>query len=129
MPRTALALLLLPLLVGCSTPSPRADAQAPRRDCFLASNVTGFSDATQKNVNVSTGPNELFQLEVFGTCNDLNWTEVIGLRATGGSPWICTGETADVVVPSPIGPQRCSVRAIRRLTEAEARAAREARKH
>ena len=33
---------------------------------------------------------------------------------------ICTGLDADIVTPSAIGPQRCAVRAIRKLTKEEA---------
>jgi hypothetical protein len=64
------------------------------------------------------GVREVYQFEMFGPCHEIDWANNIALRSRGGST-ICTGMDAEVISPSAIGPQRCFVRNVRKLTPAE----------
>ena len=121
------AALVMPLaLAGCATaerdaPADTADSQA--RSCFFLSQVNGFNDAPDNEngsdriiVNVSVNDKYLF--ETFGSCPDLNWSQTIGFDQRGPGQ-ICRGMDVDLIVPTSIGPQRCPVRMIRKLNEAE----------
>jgi hypothetical protein len=55
---------------------------------------------------------------MFGPCPDIDWNQRIALISRSGST-ICTGMDAEVVTRSPIGPQRCPVRSVRKLTPEE----------
>jgi hypothetical protein len=48
----------------------------------------------------------------------VDWAQHIALISRG-SDYICSGIDAEIVTPSPIGPQRCAVRNIHKLTPAE----------
>ena len=113
-------------LAGCATagrdgPADTADSQA--RSCFFLSQVNGFNDAPDNEnggdriiVNVSVNDKYLF--ETFGSCPDLNWSQTIGFDQRGPGQ-IRRGMDVDLIVPTSIGPQRCPVRMIRKLNEAE----------
>jgi hypothetical protein len=101
-------------------PTPATSAQANGRQCFLASEVSGFSPATNGDfVDVSVGANRWFRLTLGGGCPNINWSTRVGIRSTSGSPWVCEGYDAEFVVPDPSFPQRCPVSAVRPLTPAE----------
>mgnify|MGYP001039999279 CR=1 FL=1 len=91
------------------------------RACFHASNVSGFRAPDDKTVYVRVGVRDIYQMQMLGACPDINWAEKIGIR-TQGSEWICSGMDANLISPSPIGPHRCAVRALRKLTPEEAKA-------
>jgi hypothetical protein len=121
------------LAVSCASPgddqvaASGTAAAVPGRDdrqCFLPDQINGFTDAGNRSVVVTTGPRDYYQFETFGYCPDLDFTQAIGIRSTGGSPWICSGLDAELIVPSTIGTQRCQVGNIRKLTEAEVEARR-----
>ena len=105
-----------------------ASAQSDGRQCFRADQVNGFNAIDDDTVDVSVGASRVYRLELFGPCPDVDWSQRIGLRAAGGSNWICRGIDAELIVPGPIGRQQCQVSNIRRLTEEEIRAEREARR-
>lgn len=114
-------------LSGCAPQPPLAGAPmaaaaepgAPAgRQCFWADRVNSFASVDDRVVNVRVGVKEIYQFEMFGRCHDIDWSQRIGIVSRGGST-ICSGLDAEVIAPSPIGPQRCPVRNIRRLTEAE----------
>ena len=121
------AALVMPLaLSGCATaerdaPSDTADSQV--RSCFFLSQVNGFNDAPDNEngsdriiVNVSVNDKYLF--ETFGSCPDLDWTQTIGFDQRGPGQ-ICQGMDVELIVPTSIGPQRCPVRMIHKLSKAE----------
>ncbi len=58
---------------------------------------------------------------MFGTCQDMDWNQQIALVSRGSSS-ICNGMDAEVVTRSPIGPQRCPVRSVKKLTPDEIKA-------
>lgn len=113
-------------LVGEAAPG--AAAQPARRDCFHARSVNGFNPVARDQVDVRVGANRRYRLELAGYCPDVDWSWRIALRTRGGSSWICHGLDAELIVPSPTGPQRCLVSSVRRLTPEEVRAARRTRR-
>ncbi|WP_309087352.1 DUF6491 family protein [Phenylobacterium sp.] len=121
--RVAAAVLGLAAL-GLSSPqgavakSPLEGAEKGKRQCFWTSQVNNFAAENDRVVNVRVGVREVYRLEIFGTCPEIDWTQKIALVSRHGSS-ICSGLDAEIVTPSAIGPQRCTVRNIRKLTPAE----------
>jgi hypothetical protein len=125
----AAGLLALSAASGCTTePDGEVAAAGERRECFLASQVNGFHSLDRDHVLVTVGANRTFELGLTGACFDIDWTQRIAIRSRG-SDWVCRGLDADILVPSPIGPQLCPVTTIRRLSDEEVRAARASRRH
>jgi hypothetical protein len=115
MKRFAIAAALVALV-----PLGAAEAKPASKDrtCFHASNVSGFRAPDDKTVYVRVGVRDIYQMEMMGSCPQIDWAEKIGIR-TRGSEWICSGLDADLISPTSIGPQRCAVRMMRKLTPAE----------
>lgn len=120
------------LAAACSTapaPSRAAMAGGPRQ-CFLASQVNGFHPVDAHTVHVHVGASDVYELDIVGFCPNVRWENRIGIRSTGGGSWVCRGLDAELLVPSQFGTSgvdRCLVRAVRQLTEEQARAIRRAR--
>ena len=96
-------------------------AAAKRDNCFHARNVSGFRAMDDKTVYLRVGVRDIYRLEVMGRCPEIDWSQRLAL-VSRGSPWICSGLDADLVAPSPIGPQHCPVHTLRKLTPREAAA-------
>ena len=89
------------------------------RACFQPAQVSGFNDAPGDNrIYVHTGPSETFLFETFGSCPDIDFAQDIGFDFTPTGS-ICSGLDVTLIVPSTIGPRRCPVRMIRKLSQAE----------
>ena len=97
------------------------DDAKPARQCFWTHQVTNFASSDSRIVNLRVGVKDIYQLEMFGRCNDVDWTQKIAVVSRGGSS-ICSGLDAEIIAPSTLGPQRCPVRTVRKLTAAEAKA-------
>lgn len=97
--------------------SPVADSPSPRQ-CFWTRQVSNFAAVDEHIVNIRVGVRDVYQLEMLGNCHDIDWAQTIAIRSRGSSS-ICTGMDAELIAPSPIGPTRCPVRAIRKLSPAE----------
>ena len=110
---------------SASAVSSQAAARPSGRQCFLPRQVNGFNALDDDTVYVSVGANDYYELELFGPCPDVDWEETIAIRSTGGSTWVCQGLDAELIVPSPLGAQRCPVSRVRKLADAEIRAWRE----
>lgn len=124
-PLAALGTALVFLGACAETGDPAtASTQGSDRTCFRAEQVSGFTAIDNDTVRVHVGANRVFELELFGTCHDINWSQRIGIRARGGSNWICRGIDAELVVPSVIGPSRCQVSNIRQVSREELEAER-----
>ena len=97
-----------------------AAAQQPSsaRQCFWSHQVNSFAAQGDRLVNLRVGVKDYFQLELMGPCPDVDWTQKIALVSRGGST-ICSGLDAEIVTPSPIGPQKCPVKSVRKLTPTE----------
>ena len=119
----SIALLTGACMAG-NAPPPTQRAVASGRQCFLPYQVNGFHPINRDTVLVTVGARTTYALDLLGTCSDIDWSERIGIRSTGGGSWVCEGLDAEVFVPSPTGLQRCPVLGVRRLTPEEAQAMR-----
>ncbi|MBU1379019.1 MAG: hypothetical protein KKE02_07370 [Alphaproteobacteria bacterium] len=120
---TSLAALSLAASTPALAKSPLEPAAAakPRSQCFWTRQVNSFASDDDSIVNVRVGVKDVYQMEMFGRCTDVDWNNSIALVSRGGSQ-ICTGMDAEIISPSPIGPQRCPVSKIRKLTPDEIKA-------
>jgi hypothetical protein len=113
-------------IAGCAqqaTPAPAAAASSGR-DCFNARNVNSFTARDDDTVDVRAGARRYYRLELAGVCPNVNWATGVALVSRGSS-WICQGLDAEIIVPDPgLGPQRCLVTSVRRLSDAEVQALR-----
>ena len=119
------ALLAACMLAGCAQQpaGPPAAAASGGRECFSAREVSGFSPVDDDTVDVQVGARRYYRLEIAGVCPNVNWATGVALVARSGSSFICQGFDAELVVPNPgLGPQRCLVNGVRRLTDAEVKA-------
>jgi hypothetical protein len=127
--RTAALIAILALAACAPSTPPGRQALGPDglpRPCFHADHVNGFHDVDRDTVDLTVSSNEVYRVELFGACPDIDSVHALAVRTRGGSSWICEG-AADlevVVQATPVGPQRCQARSIRRLTAAEIEAAR-----
>ncbi len=109
---------------SCTSPVNRAADGIGGRRCFLPSQVNGFDARGRDAVDVTVGVDQIYRLEIIGTCPDIDWSQRIAIRSIGGGPWVSSGLDAELLVPSATGVQRCPVTAVRRLNEDEIRASR-----
>lgn len=121
--KTKLALIALALggLVAGSAAAqaPKAPkAEKPKRECFLNSNVSGFAAQGNEVVNLRVGVKDYYRLDLMGPCFNVDWNMRIAL-VSRGSNFICAGADAEIISRSEMGPQRCMVRSIRKLTPVE----------
>ena len=121
----------LPALSACLAACAQAPGTAPASglasggECFHAGQVNDFTPRGNDVVDVRVGSRRHYRLQLAGSCPDVNWgTRAVALRTLGGSSWICQGLDAELLVPSPLGTQRCLVRSVRRLSDAEVEALR-----
>lgn len=98
--------------------SPIEPNAKPARQCFWANRVNNFASADDRTINVRVGVKDVYQFEMLGRCPDVDWSNQIAIVSRGTNS-ICSGMDAEIVAPSPIGPQRCAVRNVRKLTPAE----------
>ena len=126
--KTAAIPLALAALAGCAqqaAPAPATAAASGARDCFSARSVNGFTAVDDDTVDVQVGARRYYRLELAGVCPNVNWATGVALVSRGGTSFICQGLDADLVVPNPgLGPQRCLVSSVRRLSDAEVQALR-----
>jgi hypothetical protein len=119
--KTALVLFAAAgLLAGSAQAAPPAPekAAAPKRQCFWTDRISSFAAPDNHTVNVRVGVRDVYQMELFAPCPEVNWSQRIAVRSRGSSQ-ICSGLDAEVIAPSSLGPQRCAVRTVRKLSEAE----------
>lgn len=120
--KTALVLLAAGLLAGGAHAAPADKTAAkPQRQCFWTDRINSFAAPDDKTVNVRVGVKDVYQMELFAPCPEVDWSQRIAVRSRGSSH-ICSGLDAEVIAPSSIGPQRCAVRTVRKLSEAEIKA-------
>lgn len=115
------ALLAVSAPVTAKSPDEGGRPKAPARQCFWTHEASGFASADNRVVNVRVGVNEVYQFEMFGRCEDVDWSQSIAL-VSRGSDYICSGLDAEIISPSTLGPMRCPVKNIRKLTPEEIKA-------
>ncbi len=116
---TILATALAVLSLGVA---PQAIAKPPVVDsgqCFSGDRVINFAASRdEKTVNLRIRGGGVYQFELFGRCPQIDNSQQIAINS-GGSRRICSGRDATIITISSFGPQRCLVRNMRKLTEAE----------
>jgi hypothetical protein len=114
------ALLASLATVTLTTPALAADPAgkpAPRA-CFRPDNVENFSAPDEKTVYLRVNRKEVYRLDLMGHCPDVDWAWEIALQNRGSS-WICSPLDATVLVKTPIGPQRCAVEKMSKVSPEE----------
>jgi hypothetical protein len=114
----AAAAALLALSAMAASAADKPPKASTHNDCFWTRNVDGFAAPDEHTLNVRVGVRQVYQFQMFGPCPDIDWNQRIALISRSGSN-ICSGMDAEVVTHSPIGPQRCAVRSMRKLTPEE----------
>lgn len=118
----AMSLLTLGAATAGSPEAPKtAKAAKSRSQCFWTDQVNNFASSDDRIVNLRVGVKDYYQLEMLGRCQDVDWTQSIAIVSRGSSS-ICTGLDAEIIAPTPIGPQRCAVKTVRKLTPEEVKA-------
>lgn len=114
-------------LAGCAaapagtTPGANASpANAGGRSCFWANQVNSWTASDdEKTAYLKVGVNDVYKAELFGRCQDLDTTQTIGLQSRSGGNSICDGLDVVLIVESALGPQRCMVTRMSKLTPEE----------
>lgn len=113
------------IITACTADRPpkAQSAASSGRQCFLASQVNSFQPVDRDTVIVTVGAKEYYQLEILGTCRQIDWSTRIALRTRGGGSWICDGHDAELIVPSlGSGLDRCPVLDVQAISPEAARA-------
>lgn len=129
---SAAAALALSAGAAFAFQAPQSEAPAPakpQRSCFFANQVNGWNaDRDEKTVYLNVGVKEVYKAELFSRCNDIDTALTIGIETRTGGSSICDGLDAVLLVRSPIGPQRCEITKITKLTAEEVEARKASRK-
>jgi hypothetical protein len=92
-------------------------AKTPR-SCFFTSQISSFNPVDDRTINIRVGVRDVYQLALIAPCPDVKWHESLAIQSRGSSS-ICSGLDAEVITRSPIGPQRCPVQTVRKLSPEE----------
>lgn len=114
-------ILAVAMAAGLAAPAALAQQSKPNdsaNQCFWSRNITSFAPQGREIVNLRVGVRDYYQLKLLGPCGDIDWNQAIGVRSRG-SDFICSNLDAEIISPSQIGPQRCPVTSVRKLTDAE----------
>jgi hypothetical protein len=104
--------------------SPAANPTA-RRACFFSHQINGWREGNSSRDNVvylDVRARDVYRLDMFGPCNGLNEAISIGVETRGGGTAICDGLDVTLITRSAVGPYRCPVSKITRLTPEEVKA-------
>lgn len=111
---------LVPALSGCETPGDRVETIDAPRQCFFPRDARSFRAPDADTLYVGVRRDEVFELDATGFCQDIDFANQIAIVSRNGVSRLCTGDFADLVVPSLAeGSARCNVRVVRRLTPEE----------
>ena len=108
----------------------KPEGQKAERSCFFASQINGWR-SDRKNDKVAyleVGTNDMYRADLFGHCNDLDDALAIGVETRGAGTSVCDGMDVVLIVRSPIGPQRCPVTKLTKMTPEEIAALKAERK-
>lgn len=127
---TACLIVGLALTAGASAlasdaaPGPAANPPA-KKACFFSHQINGWREDRSSRDNVvylDVNARDVYRLDMFGPCNGISEAFSIGVETRGGGTAICDGLDVTLITNSPIGPFRCPVSKITRLTPEEAKA-------
>lgn len=99
--------------------SPTAADSGAARQCVFARNIDSFRAVDRDTVMLRANVNDFYRAELFAPCDDVQFSEVVGLRTRGGSTTICNPLDAELIVRGPTGPQRCALNSLHKLTPEE----------
>jgi hypothetical protein len=120
---SALASLLALSASAVAAPDAKGAGKPANKACFYHSELSGFTAPDEHTLYVRVSVNDVYRIETFGPCMDLDWAMRIAIVDRGGGGWICVGDPADVVYrQSGIGEQRCPVKVAAHLTPDEVKA-------
>jgi hypothetical protein len=106
--------------VGAPPPSDKAHGG---RQCFFHDNTSGFSAPDDHTVYIRVNIRDVYKLDLYGPCPNVDWTMRIGIQDRGSGGWICTGDLVDILVHDPaLGRQRCMGKVVSKLTPEEVKA-------
>lgn len=111
-------------LAADDAPAPAAHPPA-KRTCFFAHQISGWRESRDRSENVvylDVNAHDVYRLDTFGPCQGLDEALTLGVQTRGGGSTICDGLDVTLVTQSPIGPMRCPVSKITRLTPDEIKA-------
>jgi hypothetical protein len=119
--RAAFGLALACAAGVCAQAAPHP--AAGQKSCFYARNISSWAPVGRSTVNLRVGVSDYYELKLLGECNNIDWTQGIGVEHRGSS-WICSGLDATLIVPQQTGvpPMRCAVSSVRRLSPDEVKA-------
>lgn len=107
---------------GVGSSVERGIAGAEGGECFSVRSVRGFSEGPEDNQIIVDAGRDHYLFETFGPCPDLDWSWSLAFDVSPGT-FICDAMDVDILLPdTEIGPDRCPVRMIRKLSEAEVEA-------
>ena len=119
-PVVALASLLA--IAGASVAAEPSAPPTPaaKQACFYSRDIDNFVAVDDRTVNIRVGVKDVYRLALFTDCIGVQWSERIALISRPGA-FICTGGANDVdlFVHTTIGPLRCPVSSIQKLTPDE----------
>ena len=115
-PRVLLAMIAAMSLGAPATVIAADPAAKPApRACFRTNDVENFNSPDERTVYLRINRKDVYRLDLFAPCPDVDWAWEIAVESRGSS-WICSPLDATVVTKTPIGPQRCQVHAMTKLT-------------
>ena len=120
--RTLLALvaatsLVAPGMAAAANPAPKTST----RTCFRANDVENFSAPDDRTVYVRANRKDVYRLDMFGSCPDVDWAWRIGIKNSGSS-WICSAMDATLITRSSAGVRQCAVSKLTLMTPEEVEA-------
>jgi hypothetical protein len=120
--RPTVALLTALALVPVAGSGLAAEPSAPptKQACFYSRDIDNFAAVDDRTVNIRVGLKDDYRLDLFTDCLGVRWSDRIALISRPGA-FICAGEPQNLTlfVHTSIGPLRCPVSGIRRLTPEE----------
>jgi Family of unknown function (DUF6491) len=119
-PAAAAALVAAWAAQAIAQPKPQSSRPPQQDSCLNTRFVNGFSAPDEQTVYVRVGVRDIYRLKLFSSCLNVDWTQSVALRSRSGGSFICHGFDAELIVPNRgMGPQRCQVSDIHKLTPEE----------
>jgi hypothetical protein len=119
--KTPLAAAATALLLALSATAAGAADKPSTDQCFWARNITSFAAPDDHTVYVKVGMRDVYRLDLMISCPDVDWNQRVALQSShgaGGS--ICGPLDAEIISHATgLGPQRCPVKAMHKLTPEE----------
>lgn len=97
-------------------------AQPPKaeRSCFFGDQINGWrSENNEKTIYLDVGAKDVYRADMMFRCTDIEDAFAIGVDTRGAGNSVCDGMDLEIIVRSSIGPQRCPVTKLTKLTPDE----------